>query len=53
MRLADIHVAVDLLMKQSVAWSTIKMCLSRDCSGPDAAFERASRGRYRLAAGIG
>lgn len=50
MRAIDVHRAVETLLGEPVPDSSVKSCLSRSASGPNAHFERVGHGRYRLAA---
>jgi hypothetical protein len=49
MRAKDIHVAVEALVGEPVAWSSIKGALADHVSGPSPRFVRIARGRYVLA----
>jgi hypothetical protein len=48
MRAKDIHVAVEALVGEPVAWSSIKGALADHVSGPSARFVRIGRGQYVL-----
>ena len=48
MRAKDIHAAVEALVGEPVAWSSIKGALADHASGPSARFVRIGRGRYVL-----
>lgn len=48
MRAKDIHIAVEVLMGEPVAWSSIKGALADHTSGPSRRFVRIARGRYAL-----
>jgi len=49
MRARDIHTAVETLLGEPVAWSSVKMALASNVSGSSRRFVRVSRGRYALA----
>jgi hypothetical protein len=49
MRARDIHTAVETLLEEPVAWSSVKMALASNVSGSSRRFVRVSRGRYVLA----
>jgi HB1, ASXL, restriction endonuclease HTH domain len=49
MRAKDIHAAVEALVGQPVVWSSVKMALASNISGPSPRFVRIARGRYVLA----
>jgi hypothetical protein len=49
MRARDIHTAVETLLGEPVAWSSVKMALASNVSGSSRRFVRVSRGRYVLA----
>lgn len=49
MRVKDIHMAVETLVGESVAWSSVKMALARNVAGPAPRVVRIARGRYVLA----
>lgn len=49
MRAKDIHAAVEVLVGESVGWSSIKQALASHVSGPAPRFVRIARGRYVLA----
>jgi hypothetical protein len=49
MRAKDIHAAVEALMGEPVARSSVKMALASNVSGSSRRFVRVSRGRYVLA----
>ena len=48
LRVRDIHTAVEDLLRQPVPSSSVKNCLAVKSRGADAAFQRISRGCYRL-----
>jgi len=50
MRAKDIHAAVEALVGEPVAWSSVKMALASNAAGPSRRFVRVARGRYVLAA---
>ena len=49
MRVKDIHVAVEALVGEPVAWSSVKGALADHASGSSRRFVRIARGRYVLA----
>jgi hypothetical protein len=49
MRAKDIHAAVEALVGEPVAWSSIKGALADHVSGSARRFVRIARGRYVLA----
>ena len=49
MRAKDIHAAVEALLGEPVARSSVKMALASNVSGSSRRFVRVSRGRYVLA----
>jgi len=49
MRAKDIHVAVEALVGEPVAWSSVKQALASHVSGASPRFVRVARGRYVLA----
>jgi hypothetical protein len=49
MRAKDIHAAVEALIGEPVAWSSVKQALASHVSGPSPCFVRIARGRYVLA----
>jgi hypothetical protein len=49
MRAKDIHTAVEALVGEPVAWSSIKGALADHASGSSHRFVRVARGRYVLA----
>lgn len=49
MRAKDIHTAVEALVEEPVAWSSIKGALADHVAGPSPRFVRIARGRYVLA----
>jgi hypothetical protein len=49
MRAKDIHTAVEALVGEPVAWSSIKGALADHASGSSRRFVRVPRGRYVLA----
>jgi site-specific DNA recombinase len=49
MRAKDIHAAVEALLGERVGWSSVKMALASNVSGPSRRFVRVARGRYVLA----
>jgi hypothetical protein len=49
MRAKDIHTAVEALVEEPVAWSSIKGALADHASGSSRRFVRIARGRYVLA----
>jgi hypothetical protein len=49
MRAKDIHAAVEALLGEPVAWSSIKGALADHASGSSRLFVRIARGRYVLA----
>lgn len=49
MRAKDIHVAVEVLVGEPVAWSSVKQALASHVSGPSRRFVRIARGRYAVA----
>jgi hypothetical protein len=48
MRAKDIRAAVEALLGESVAWSSIKGALASNVSGSSPRFVRMARGRYML-----
>jgi hypothetical protein len=50
MRPCEVHEAVVDLLGQMVSTSSVKDCLARNASGPDAQIVRLKRGRYVLSA---
>jgi len=49
MRATDIHHAVEALVGEPVAWSSVKDALASNVSGSSPRFVRIARGRYALA----
>lgn len=49
MQAIAIHAAVQELLSEPVAWSSVKNCLSEGVRGRSRRFERVGYGRYRLA----
>jgi hypothetical protein len=49
MRATDIRAAVEALLGESVAWSSIKGALASNVSGSTPRLVRIARGRYVLA----
>jgi hypothetical protein len=49
MRAKDVHHAVEALVGEPVAWSSVKQALCSNVSGPLPRFVRVARGRYVLA----
>jgi len=49
MRATDIRVAVEALLGEPVAWSSIKGALASNVSGSSPRLVRIARGRYTLA----
>lgn len=49
MRAKDVHAAVEALLNEPVAWSSIKGALAANVSGASPRFVRIARGRYVLA----
>jgi hypothetical protein len=48
MRATAIHAAVEELLGEPVAWSSVKNGLASNISGKSPRFERVGRGRYRI-----
>jgi hypothetical protein len=49
MQARDVHEAIEGLLDEPVSRSSVKNCLAKKSVGPARQFERAGRGRYRLA----
>jgi hypothetical protein len=49
MRAREIHVAVEAMLGEAVAWSSVKGALASNASGSAPRFVRVARGRYVLA----
>jgi len=49
MRAREIHAAVEVMLGEAVAWSSVKGALASNVSGPSPRFVRVARGRYVLA----
>jgi hypothetical protein len=49
MRAKDIHAAVEALLGEPVAWSSIRSALASNVSGSSRRLVRIERGRYVLA----
>jgi hypothetical protein len=47
-RAREILALVEQIKGESVSWSWVKGCLSLNCSGPSARFQRVERGLYGL-----
>ena len=51
MRVREIHAAVEAMLGEAVAWSSVKGALASNVSGSSPRFVRVARGRYLLAGG--
>ena len=49
MRAREIHAAVEAMLGEAVAWSSVKGALASNVSGSSPRFVRVARGRYVLA----
>lgn len=49
MRAREIHAAVEAMLGEAVAWSSVKGALASNVSGSSQRFVRVARGRYVLA----
>jgi hypothetical protein len=49
MRAREIHAAVEAMLGEAVAWSSVRGALASNVSGPSPRFVRVARGRYVLA----
>jgi hypothetical protein len=47
----EIHAAVEAMLGEAVAWSSVKGALASNVSGSSPRFVRVARGRYLLAGG--
>jgi hypothetical protein len=49
MRAREVHTAVEAMLGEAVAWSSVKGALASNVSGSSPRFVRVARGRYVLA----
>jgi hypothetical protein len=49
MRAWEVHAAVEAMLGEAVAWSSVKGALASNVSGSSPRFVRVARGRYALA----